>query len=125
MTGRASFKYQNKDISHSYCLYSILFLFFISNRQLKMNLYTCCAWVYISKKVCLHLQQRRKNKRPLCLRSLNATVYQRKIDGNEAIAKKLAGKYSRQNGRLRNVRVKKGNTSLENKIVHVNFGLGD
>ena len=90
-----------------------------------MNLYTCCAWVYILKKVSLHLQQRRKNKRPWCFRSLNATVYQRKIDGNEAIVKKLAGKYSRQNERLRNVKVIKGNTSLENKIVHVKFGLGD
>ena len=125
MTGRASFKYQNKDISHSYCLHSILLLFFISNRQLKMNLYTCRTWVYLSKKVCLHLRQRRKNKGPLCFRSLNATVYQRKTDGNEAIVKKLAGIYSIQKEILRNVRVIKGNTSLENKNVHVNFGLGD
>ena len=62
---------------------------------------------------------------PLCFRSLNATVYQRKIDGNEAIVKKLTGIYSIQNERLRNVRVIKGNTSLENNNVHVNFGLGD
>ena len=90
-----------------------------------MNLYTCRAWVYISKKVCLHLRQRRKNKGPLCFRSLNATVYQIKIDGNEAIVKQLAGIYSIQNEILRNVRVIKGNTSLENNNVHVNFGLGD